>query len=129
MKNTSPPVEPEEAVEQAAPAPRRRPPITEAEDQPFEDSAASAAPSKGDSPRLKTISEKEQEHKHRVEDYKNRVGGLLLIACFVMIVGFAIGDALFQIDSALFSGAFEFAKTIATAVIGYLFAANTKREP
>lgn len=72
------------------------------------------------------LKEEDQRHNHGVENYKNKVGGIVLAACFAVIVGFAIADAVFGVESSLFSGAFEFSKTIATAVIGYLFATNMK---
>lgn len=109
-----------------APVRRERPSIDEGEDRPLEESVSKEQ--KEDSPSVKTIEEKEQEHKHKVEDYKNIIGGILLIACFLIIIIFSACDAALEIDSTLFSSAFEFAKTIATAVIGYLFAVNTKEK-
>lgn len=77
-------------------------------------------------PPIKTIAEKELAHKHQIENSKIKIAIGLLAVCFAVIIGFAIGDATHEIESSLFSGAFEFAKTIATAAIGYLFAANAK---
>lgn len=129
MNSTAPPVDTDKPpnASEALPSRRERPPITEGEDRPFDECCdASESFSNGDSPQIKTIEEKELDHKHKVEDYKNIVGGTLLIVCFLIIVCFALMDAQSEITSTLFTGAFEFAKTIATAVIGYLFATNIK---
>lgn len=128
MNTTSPPEQTEQPV---APVTRRqRPVITEEEDRPFEEEVPSCQglAQRGDVPTVTRIEEREQRHKHKVEDYKNIVGGIILGVCFMIIVGFALADAFWKIDSDLFAGAFEFAKTIATAVIGYLFASNTIKE-
>lgn len=119
-------ISPPDEVEKTVVPKRERPIITETEDRPLDENFNGAE--NGGPPLIKRIEEKEQEHKHKVEDYKNIVGGILLTVCFLIIIGFSAADAYFKIESVLFSGAFEFAKTIATAVIGYLFAANTKKE-
>lgn len=93
---------------------KERPPITEGEDQPFVNDAAT-----------QTIKEREQQHNQHVEDFKNTLGSIILIACALIIVGFAIADAHFKIESSLFSGAFDFAKVIATTTIGYFFGSKT----
>ena len=106
----------------------KKPAIIGEEDRPFSldqaESGNCGNSSIQDIPTLMKLNE--QKHSHRVDDFKNIVGGILLGVCLLIIVAFAIGDAIFTLNSALFSGAFEFAKTIATAVIGYLFAANSK---
>ena len=101
---------------------RERPRILEGEDRPLDEVNEEGS---GDS--AKVIELKEQAHKHKVEDYKNNVGGIILVVCFLIVIIFSAIDACSekQIDSALFSSAFEFAKTIATAIIGYFFATNT----
>lgn len=105
-----------------------KPEVTEEEDRPFPQDepaiSSNGASITQDVPALMKLSE--QKHSHQVDNFKNIVGGILLGVCTLIIVGFSIADAVFKIDSALFAGAFEFAKTIATAVIGYLFAANAK---
>ncbi len=120
MSPTSLPVDTDIPIE--TPPRRERPPILEGEDRPLDEVNEEKS---GDS--AKVIELKEQAHKHKVEDYKNIIGGIILSVCFVIIVGFSIADACSEngIDSTLFSSAFEFAKTIATAVIGYFFATNT----
>ena len=106
----------------------KKPAIIGEEDRPFSldqaESGNCGNSSIQDIPTLMKLNE--QKHSHRVDDFKNIVGGILLGVCLLIIVAFAIGDAIFKLNSAIFSGAFEFAKTIATAVIGYLFAANSK---
>lgn len=102
---------------------RERFPIEEEEAQLTDDGCSKSVEY---APPIKTIEEKEQAHKHEVENSKIKIAIGLLIICFVVIICFAIGDASCKIESSLFSGAFEFAKTIATAVIGYLFATNAK---
>lgn len=124
MPAISPPPDSETA---AAGLKREKPLITEEEDRPLEETTEIKAGSLAERPTVRTIEEQEQTHKHKVEDYKNIVGGLLLAVCLAIIVGFSIADAKYQVESALFSNAFEFAKTIATAVIGYLFATNAKK--
>lgn len=108
----------------------KKPTISGEEDRPFPSrqtgNSDAGAPVPQDVPTLMKLNE--QKHSHQVDTYKNIVGGILLTVCILIIVSFAIGDAIFEIDSTLFSGAFEFAKTIATAVIGYLFATNTKEK-
>lgn len=123
MNMTSLPTDPKQPME--TPSKRDRPIITEGEDRPFDEQEEE----NGDSYQIKTIEEKEQEHKHKVEDYKNTMGGIILVACFLLILVFSLLDAFCEqkLDSTLFSSAFEFAKTIATAVIGYLFATNVKK--
>lgn len=127
MNTTSPP---EQTEQSSAPVTRRkRPVITEEEDRPFEEvPSCQGVAQRGDIPAIIRIKEREQRHKHKVEDYKNIVGGIILGVCFVIIVVFAWVDAFWKIDSDLFASAFEFSKTIATAVIGYLFASNTMKE-
>nr|DAZ70691.1 MAG TPA: hypothetical protein [Caudoviricetes sp.] len=99
-----------------------KPEILGDEDLPFPDvESSSDADSHAKAYQLKAAA---QKHNHEVENYKNIVGGILLGVCFSVIVSFAVADAVLNIESSLFSGAFEFAKTIATAVIGYLFATN-----
>lgn len=105
-----------------------KPLITEEEDRPFPISQGTnnndGTLTTQDYPTLLKLNE--QNHSHKVDNFKNIVGGVVLGVCIAIIVSFAIADAVFEIESSLFTGAFEFAKTIATAVIGYLFAANTK---
>ena len=101
-----------------------KPQITEEEDRPFPPIVDEKDSQRQDVPTLMELNE--QRHAHEVDNYKNIVGGVLLGVCMLIIVSFAISDAIFGIDSSLFTGAFEFAKTIATAVIGYLFATNAK---
>lgn len=103
---------------------RERPPIVEGEDRALEE--PSHQTDNGDTPSVKTIAEREMAHKHLVEDKKIIISAVLLAVCFAIIVVFAGFDAYCDIESALFTGAFDFAKTIATAVIGYLFATNSK---
>ena len=128
MSITSPTADPEIDAQGTPTSRRERPLITEEVDRPLDDkSDICGGGHHGDSPTVKTIEEKEQEHKHKVEVYKNVIGGILIAVCFGIIVIFSILDALCEIDSTLFAGAFEFAKTIATAIIGYLFATNAKK--
>lgn len=125
MSLTYPSVDSETAFSETSQK-RERPPITEEEDRPFDDAGSTRSGSCGDSPAISRIEEEEQKHKHKVEDYKNIVGGVLLAVCFLIIVCFSLIDMERHVESNLFTGAFEFAKTIATAVIGYLFATNVK---
>ena len=108
------------------PPKRERSPILEGEDRILDDISENAA--QEDTPAVKTIEEKEQEHKHKIEEDKIRIGSNLLVVCFSIIAIFAMIDFSLETpnESALFYSAFEFAKTIATALVGYLFATNTK---
>lgn len=108
------------------PPKRERSLILEEEDRILEDSSKNAACA--DTPVIKTIAEKEQEHKHKIEEDKIKICFKLLVVCFSMIAIFAILDFFLDTpnESGLFSSAFEFAKTIATALVGYLFAAHSK---
>ena len=99
----------------------QKPKIIEDVDRPFEETEVTK-----DKATLDKLKEKDQDHNHKVEDYKNIVGGILLAVCFLVIIGFSIAS-LFGIQSTLSSSAFEFTKTIATAVIGYLFGTNIKK--
>ena len=107
-----------------------KPQVMEEEDRPFPQKQSAGlnngSSSAQDVPTLLKLNE--QKHSHEVDNFKNIVGGILLGVCTLIIVSFAVVDAVFKIDSTLFSSAFEFAKTIATAVIGYLFAANAKEK-
>lgn len=69
---------------------------------------------------------KDQLHNHAVEDLKNAVGKKLLYGCLIAIVVFAFIDAFFQVDSPMFTSAFEVAKIVATTVLGYLFGSKSK---
>lgn len=103
--------------------PPEKPKIEGDEDLPFPDTPSTAD---GDShAREVKLLEDDQKHKHKTEDHKIIIACIVLGICFLIIIVFSIVDAFAEIASDLFSGAFEFAKTIATAVIGYLFAANT----
>lgn len=111
---------------QCPPEAPEKPIITGEIDLPFPDLSVSAQDE--DLANEVELKAREQKHKHKVEDYKNVVGGILLAVCFLVIITFSLMDALIHIESTLFTGAFEFAKTIATAVIGYLFASNAKEK-
>lgn len=74
----------------------------------------------------KTIKLTSLQHTHAVEDLKNAIGKKLLYSCLIVIVLFAGVDALFEIDSSMFTSAFEVAKIVATTVLGYLFGSREK---
>lgn len=126
MADTSP--DKECGVAASPPPKRERSPIFEEEDRILDDSSTGIA--QKDEPVVKTIAEKEQAHKHKIEEDKIKIGSNLLIACFTIIFLFAIIDISCDSSdgSTLFSSAFEFAKTIATALVGYLFATNAKEK-
>lgn len=128
MKNTSPLTDTTDTgeTEILEPVRKQRPPIIEEEDQVFEqDPSISGNP---DNMKVSKIAESEQKHKYDMENFRNRVSVALLIACFFMIFVFAMWDSCKKVDSTLFTGAFEFAKIVATTVLGYLFASNTKEK-
>lgn len=108
----------------------KKPEIIGEEDRPFApnqvESGHCGMSTTQDIPTLMKLNE--QKHSHEVDNFKNYVGGVLLAVCILIVVVLAILDAILKIDSALFTGAFEFAKTIATAVIGYFFATTTKEK-
>ena len=101
----------------------KKPEIVLEIDEPF---PPEALPSQAGEDVPTLIKLKDQEHNHAVEDLKNAVGKKLLYGCLIAIAGFAIIDAIFHVDSPLFTSAFEVAKLVATTVLGYLFGSNNK---
>lgn len=75
----------------------KKPAIIGEEDRPFSldqaESGNCGNSSIQDIPTLMKLNE--QKHSHRVDDFKNIVGGILLGVCLLIIVAFAIGDAIF----------------------------------
>lgn len=109
---------------QCPPDAPQKPRISVEEDIPFQ--SDETLHHEGDLEAEIELKARKQEHEHKVENYKNIVGVIILAVCSFVIVFFAIIDAHRSIESNLFSAAFDFAKTIATVVIGYLFASNSK---
>ena len=68
----------------------------------------------------------DQKHTHAVEDFKNAIGKQLLYGCLIAIAVFALLDACCNIESPMFTSAFEVAKIVATTVLGYLFGSKSK---
>lgn len=98
-----------------------KPEITAEVDIPFPESTPTIAK---DIPNL--IKLKNQEHIHGVENLKNIIGKKLLYGCLIAIAAFAVADAIWHIDSPMFTSAFEVAKIVATTVLGYLFGSKSK---
>ena len=86
MSITSPTADPEIDAQGTPTSRRERPLITEEVDRPLDDkSDICGGGHHGDSPTVKTIEAKEQEHKHKVEDDKKVIGGILRAVCFGII--------------------------------------------
>jgi len=108
---------------------RERPSSYEGEDRAIDDELNFGIPkpeSKRDKGDVDSLKSEEQKHKHKIESEKLLISSVILVVCFLIIISFSVTNACYKIDSTLFTGAFEFAKTIATTLIGYLFAVNTK---
>ena len=93
---------------------RIKPKILGDEDKPFSESDA------------RTIELESLRHKHQSEDFKNKTGRMLMLACLLIIVLFSIADAIFQISAPLFSGTFELLKVVAMTVLGFLFGSRER---
>lgn len=102
---------------------KEKPEILSEIDKPFPVECTSSGRTE-DIPSL--IKLKDQEHSHHVEDLKNAIGKKLLYGCLIAIVGFAVVDAIWHVDSPMFTSAFEVAKIVATTVLGYLFGSKVK---
>ena len=67
----------------------------------------------------------DQQHSHKVEDFKNTTGKHVLYLCIALMVVFALIDGFCKLDSDIFSGAFEAIKIIGTTVLGYIFGSKS----
>ncbi len=101
---------------------KTKPEITSSSDidLPFSDSPSSGRDV------YREIELRNMEHSHNVEDLKNAIGKKLLYGCLIAIAVFAVSDAVWHIDSPIFTSAFEVAKVVATTVLGYLFGSRNK---
>ena len=92
-----------------------KPVISSGIDLPFPPNSASPEQPSEDIPTQIRLND--QKHTHAVEDFKNAIGKQLL---------FALLDACCNIESPMFTSAFEVAKIVATTVLGYLFGSKSK---
>lgn len=109
---------------------RERTPIIEGEDRVIEEDppVKTAGHQREDEPTLSSLDAEDRNHRRKIETEKLIISSVILGVCFLIIISFAVANAYCKVDSTLFTGAFEFAKTIATTLIGYLFAVNTKEK-
>lgn len=101
----------------------QKPEILEEEDRPFPAGHAHAAPAQN-IPDL--IQLNDQKHSHAVDNFKNTTGKHILYGCLAVIVIAGIADAIWHIESPLFTSAFEVCKVMATTILGYFFGSKTK---
>lgn len=99
---------------------RKKPEIHSEVDLPFADSSHPS----GDF--YNEIELQRLKHNQNTENLKNNVGKHLLYGCLIAIAVFAAADAYWDIDSPIFTSAFEIAKVVATTVLGYLFGTREK---
>lgn len=101
-----------------------KPVISSGIDLPFPPNSASPEQPSEDIPTQIRLND--QKHTHAVEDFKNAIGKQLLYGCLIAIAMFALLDAHYNIESPMFTSAFEVAKIVATTVLGYLFGSKSK---
>ena len=99
---------------------RDKPIINTEEDRPFEIGSLATK----DQDLLKQI---EQQHNHDVENFKNTASYRIILAGSAVIVAVSVVQACMNKDVSALNNLFEFAKTLVTISIGYLFADSKKK--
>ena len=94
------------------------PNITEEVDRPFSYDRCSSNTDENLSKRLEVNREL---HSMSIDNFKHILSQNLLKWCIIGTVVFAIGDAVFSIESQLYKSAYEMLKLVCMTALGYLF--------
>ena len=105
----------------------QKPQITEEEDRPFPGAvsfSSDGSPKIQDVPSVMKLND--QKHSQDVDNFKNKTGKHILYVCLGAMALAAIADAIFHIESSIFTSAFEVTKVVSTTILGYLFGSKSK---